>query len=471
MRLLPSTSGNILWPILPEGCTSQDPRNCADLRGAIFAPNRSSSWNGLGLYGLTLPEEQPLGYGINAGSFGFENVTFGFPDSTFPAASRQVIAGIATEDFYTGVIGLSSRAVNLTTFTDPYPSLLASLKSQGIIPSLTWGYTAGAYFKQPTAFGSLTLGGYDSSRLIANEASFPFGPDISRDLLLGLGSISSNITNIALLSTEIFVFLDSLVPDLWLPVDTCKGFEDAFGLIYNASNNHYTVNETTRASLLAHNPTVTFKFRSGNGTEPVAITMSYGSFDLSYSIDSSDGNNTRRFPLRQAQNDTQFTLGRAFFQDAYVIADYERSNFSISQAVFPDLSTKTNITAIRPPNLGTSVQQSTKRLSGGTIAGIAVGVICFLVLIAVASLMVWRRRRSATQRKIQEPSELINGSGRSELRTDENKTELRGKFPNDNVVNFGSIRRQEMSASYGVHEMPASVSISELPQAIPEACN
>ena len=471
MRLLPSTSGNTLWPILPEGCTSQDPRNCPDLRGAIFTPNRSSSWTGLGLYGLVLPEEQPLGYGINNGSFGFENVTFGFPGSTLSPLSRQTIAGIATEDFYTGVIGLSPRAINLTSFTDSYPSLLASLKSQGSIPSLTWGYTAGAFYRQPTAFGSLTLGGYDSARFIVNEASFPFGPDISRDLLVGLQSISSNITNASFLSTEVFVFLDSLVPDLWLPVSTCQVFEDTFGLFYNASTNHYTLNETTRTALLAKNPTVTFRFSSGNSTEPVAISMGYRSFDLINSAGFYGGNGSRRFPLRQAENATQYVLGRAFFQDAYVIADYERSNFSIFQAVFPDLSTKSNITAIHPPSFGVPIQQSQKGLTKGTTAGIVIGVVCFAVLILTTSLLIWRRRQNAAQRKVQEPTDQVHEFRKPELCGNGSKLDANEKSPKQNIVELEYVGRQEMSASSECCEFPAPVAISELPHFIPEVGN
>ena len=94
LRLLPSNSGNAIWPVLPQGCSVGDPSDCSDLRGTIFLPNTSSTWANIGLYGLDLPEEWPLGYSGNA-NFGYDNVTLGWPGSGLPSLSRQVIEGFA----------------------------------------------------------------------------------------------------------------------------------------------------------------------------------------------------------------------------------------------------------------------------------------------------------------------------------------------------------------------------------------
>lgn len=40
-------------------------------------------------------------------------------------------------------------------------------------------------------FGSLTLGGFDAARFVPNNVSFQLAPDISRDLVVGLQSITS----------------------------------------------------------------------------------------------------------------------------------------------------------------------------------------------------------------------------------------------------------------------------------------
>ena len=42
---------------------------------------------------------------------------------------------------------------------------------------------------------------------------------------------------------------------------------------------------------------------------------------------------THYFPLRRANGESQYILGRTFLEEAYVIADYERMNFTVLQAV------------------------------------------------------------------------------------------------------------------------------------------
>ncbi|KAK6426153.1 hypothetical protein LTR95_016147 [Oleoguttula sp. CCFEE 5521] len=98
------------------------------------------------------------------------------------------------------------------------------------------------------------------------------------------------------------------------------------------------------------------------------------------------------FPLKRAQNSTQYTLGRVFLQEAYVIADYERKNFTIAQAAFP-ASGLQKLEAILPPGF---VLPKKAGLDKGLLAGVVVGaaVIIFLLIIALLS---WIRRRRASK--------------------------------------------------------------------------
>ena len=391
LRLLPSNSGNTIWPVLPQGCTIGDPSNCGDLRGTIFSPNSSSTWNNIGLYTLILIEEVSLGYSGNA-DYGYDNLTLGFPGGGLPTLSHQIIEGYATKDFYVGSIGLSPHAINISTLDDPQPSLLGALAEQNKTLGTSWAYTAGAYHRQPTAFGSLTLGGYDVARFVQNNVTFPFGPDSSRDLVVPIQSITSDAARGPLLSSVIYAYIDSLVPHIWLPLEACQAFEKAFGLIYNETAELYFVDDTLRDKLLSQNPNVTFTLGPASaGGSTVDILMHYGSFDLTaeYPI---VNNATRYFPLRRAQNDSQYTLGRAFLQDAYVIADYDRSNFSVSQAVFPNGSNTQQIVAIhRPGDILPSTNN--KRLSRDDEIGIVIAaVVTSLIIIAVISRNVARKR-------------------------------------------------------------------------------
>ena len=386
--------------MLEGACPSDEPSNCAKMRGSIFSSNASSTWSELGIYELLLTEERSLGLDAN-GSFGFDHAALGLPGyPNMPSLNQTVIGAFMDTSIYVGTLGLYPRAINLSSLNDPHQSFMGALRNQSSIPSTSWAYTAGANYRQPTAFGSLTLGGYDTTRFVRNNVSFSFGPDQSRDLVVGLQSIYSN--NVPLLTNGIYAFLDSLVPDIWLPMEVCRLFEKAFGLSYNSTAERYFVNETTHSKLVSQNPNITFTLGpSSSGGRTVDITMEYGSFDLSYE-DVKSGHQSYYFPLRQAQNESMYTLGRAFFQDAYVIADYDRANFSVSQVNFANNSNAQNIIAIRPP--GAPSFSTSERVPIGTIAGVAASAV---VVTMVAGVLTgfWRRRRRDRRTKDKSESE------------------------------------------------------------------
>lgn len=453
--------------MLSEGCTPDDPSNCPDSRGVVFQPTKSSTWQGIGLYQLLLTQESLLGYTGDNSSVGNDTVTLGWPGDSLPSLSHQIVQGIATKDFYIGSIGLSPHAVNITSLNDANPSFLGALVNESKIPSTSWAYTAGANYKQPTSFGSLTLGGYDSSRFIQNNVTFTFGPDLSRDLVVGIQSITSDAATSPLLSAGIYAFLDSLVPQIWLPVEVCHAFEKAFGLTYNDTAQLYFVNTTLHDKLVAQNANVTFKLgQSSTGGETVDIVLPYGSFDLSATTPLAE-NATKYFPLRQAQNQSQYTLGRAFFQNAYIIADYDRSNFSVSQALFPNGSNNQHIVAIHRPGEDLPVLLK-KGHHGGAIAGIAIAVVVSLAGISVFAYW-WRRKqrvRKATEMNTQRmedeeyrKAELAD-SGKSEMPTSMLKED------NDHRAIFSideSKKRQELLASGFANEMIGSEPGNEMP--------
>ena len=128
----------------------------------------------------------------------------------------------------------------------------------------------------------------------------------------------ANDSSIDLLPTPIFTFIDSTIPHIWLPDDACKRFEQELDLVWNPTVGLYLVNDTLHKILVSQN--ATFTFRIGNATEgspTIDINLPYASFDLTvdYPIVS---NRTRYFPIVRAANETQYTLGRTFLQEALV---------------------------------------------------------------------------------------------------------------------------------------------------------
>lgn len=88
------------------------------------------------------------------------------------------------------------------------------------------------------------------------------------------------------------------------------------GLQLDNATGRYLVNDTTHARLKELNPIITFKLGNQTyGGETLNIVLPYATFDLQvgYPI---YPNATNYFPLRRAMNDTQYTIGRAFLQEA-----------------------------------------------------------------------------------------------------------------------------------------------------------
>lgn len=187
-----------------------------------------------------------------------------------------MIAGFDTNYFWLGTLGLSPYPFNFTDLDDPQPSLPRTLQNQSLIPSLSWAYTAGAQYKIPPVLGSLTLEGYDTIRFMPNNVTFPFGADFSRDLLVKLRSITyDTFGSPPLLTSEIDIFLDSAVTQMWLPVNVCQQFEKAFNLTWNATAKLYLHDEDTHSALLSRDPTFTFTIATVATVQTVLSTSCF----------------------------------------------------------------------------------------------------------------------------------------------------------------------------------------------------
>ncbi len=341
--MLLSSSTSSLWVPLPEGCIETDPKNCEEQRGGLFDFDKSSTWKASGLYELLLEAESSLGYSGNS-LVGFDNITLGWLRSGGPSFNNTVVTGVAIKDFFTGQMGLDSRPVNFTNLNDHYSSLSTSLFEAEMIPSPTWSYTAGAPYRPNKAYGSLTMGGYDAARSHQrHNLTFKIGVDTTRDLLVAITNISSD--GKALLNNEIFPFVNSADPDIWLPLDACAWFEEVFGLKYDNMMDLYLVSDALHEQLLISNANVTISLTSSLPTDAkssssaIDINLPYGALDMvaGYPLASPTYINAtlHYFPLRRASNSSQYTLGRTFLQEAYLCVEYGRSNFTVSQTQVP----------------------------------------------------------------------------------------------------------------------------------------
>lgn len=405
-----------------QGCQGTGiPSNCSSTRGSLFNISSSTSWKDNGPWNLAIEDNLGTNYAADEGQFGWENVGLGFQGSGGPSLGNTVVAGLQTPDFWVGMLGLNPRPTNFSDFNHPQPSYLSLLYENQKIPSLSYSYTAGAEYRFNKVLGSLTLGGYDTSLYLQNAVTFPFFSDQSRDLTVGLKAITSGDGQ-AMLPNGILTLIDSTVSQIWLPIEACKIFESVFGLVYDTKTELYLVNDTQHTALQKQNTSLTFTIAPTlQGTDGLNITFPYSAFDLEVSYPLV--NNTQRyFPLRRADNDTQYTLGRAFLQEAYLTVDYGRSNFSVSQRKWELTPTK-HIVDILPANATVANSTSTGSGTGtgsnpssttaptatsntGAIAGGAIAAVAAIAAIAFGIWFYLRRRKRAAEEKTSAEAEV-----------------------------------------------------------------
>lgn len=386
----------------PLGCPQDSTySSCATARGGVFTSNESSTWDYVGLYSLWI--EQNLGLKGDA-YYGYDAVGLMGLGEGGPTLKNTTVGDFAVDTFYLGYFGLNPKPTNWSSFQDSAPSYMTQLKEQNLIPSVSFGYTAGAIYRFTGVLASLTLGGYDESRFEANDVEFTFAADNERDTVVAIQSIltsDSNTTNTNLLPDPIYALVDASVAQMWLPLAACQMFESEFGLIHDPTTDLYLVNSSLHSDLLARNASFTFTLAQGTTAGPaVNITLPYAAFDLTASPPYQGlENSTTYFPLRRAANDSQYTLGRFFFQEAFISVDYERSKFNISQCTW-EQSAAAQLIAIptASPEDATSysgnttpAKASSSGLSTGAIVGIAIGAVAVIVI--VAGLLIWHFRR------------------------------------------------------------------------------
>jgi hypothetical protein len=74
-----------------------------------------------------------------------------------PSVQNTTIGTLVTANFWLGHIGVHSKSTNFSVFDEPVPSYIATLFAQKSIPSLSFGYTAGAQYRKTVPHSSLHI--------------------------------------------------------------------------------------------------------------------------------------------------------------------------------------------------------------------------------------------------------------------------------------------------------------------------
>ncbi|KAK7409561.1 hypothetical protein QQX98_008282 [Neonectria punicea] len=424
--VLVSTALSEFWAVGPGGCLPREP-HCSAARGGIYTPQESTDWSPLGTWQLGLDY---LGYGGN-GDYGQDTIDVWSSDDDHSFHMTNVLmAALNTTNYLNGLFGLGITQGNFGGTVAESP-LTQAVKEFGRIPSYSFGFTAGAHYRNVPV--SLTLGGYDASRFSNHNIDFTLGRDdgIESPRLRGIEVVADegketpdnwDSRSVMLSSWDSFfdVIIDSTTPYLWLPEDVCDRFANAFNLTYNSTFDLYTLeNEQYRNFLKEDAFSFTFVLSSfdnnDNFGDPYDVpgvvnitvpsraftgllqypfmnrTITYGQPAIPY------------FMLRRASNSSTYILGRSFLQESYLITRYDEAVFSIHQAKFPDTPDDDDLElmAIEQPDNSPypppAASSSTMGLSTAQLAGIGVGAGVFIAsLIAFAVWFCKRRQRRST---------------------------------------------------------------------------
>lgn len=148
VRVQISTASQQTWVVAPRGCQGVSISDCPNNRGYLFQSNESSTWKSEGRF--FLHTEANLGYGGDA-DYGFDVVTLGGQGEGGPTLKNMTVGGLGAEDFWFGHFGINPKPTNFTSFNDPSPSYISTLKDNMMIPSVSFGYTAGAQYRRSSS--------------------------------------------------------------------------------------------------------------------------------------------------------------------------------------------------------------------------------------------------------------------------------------------------------------------------------
>jgi hypothetical protein len=157
VRVQVSTASQQVWVINRQACMqnitdsagkivqyNQLNDDCESTRGRLYNQTQSSSWHQKGYYRLWL--EKWIGLEGN-GLFGFDHVGLGQAGEKGPSLQSTIIGTLVSSNFWMGHLGLHPKPTNFSAFEDPVPSFMTGLFAQQSIPSLSFGYTAGASYR------------------------------------------------------------------------------------------------------------------------------------------------------------------------------------------------------------------------------------------------------------------------------------------------------------------------------------
>lgn len=356
-----------------------------------------------------------------------------------------------------GCLGVGAPGtVNQSFSTSDGPAINASLipgylQSNNKIESNSFGMHIGS--ASPKMAGSLYFGGYDQNRIVGEVLTMGGTGDISNEITLTDISISvvdgsspwdfgnsktgllaeGNSSITGGLKTRI----DGCSPYLSFPSSTCKAIASHLPVTLNEQLGLYTwnTNDAKYTQIVNSASVLNFTFIGSSNTDQVSIAVPFRHLNLTLDAPLVSSK-TQYFPCFTGTT-SQYTLGRAFLQDAFIGANWGTKTWWVAQAPGPNipspnivtlengdktLSASTNdwkaswsgswkaltpaevspsASVAAPTSTSTSISDSNSNtastgLSTGAKAGIGAGVgVAALAGLGALAFFLMRRRRAA----------------------------------------------------------------------------
>lgn len=247
-----------------------------------------------------------------------------------------------------------------------------ALAQDGSIPSSSFGLHYGsAASTSARVSGSLLYGGYDKNRVVGNVLSIDgrlskpvLLQDIAIRVVKGASPFSQTSSdpsgpkpnllragNSSIPTSGLPVILDPCSPYLTLPKSTCDAIASHLPVSYNSSLGLYLWNTTSPryTAIVSSASVLSFTFMGSSNTQTLSVSVPFAHLNLTLSPPFVSSDPTPYFPCFTGGIGAH-VLGRAFFQDAFIGANWEAKKIFLAQAPGPKIPAGVEATDIAPTN-------------------------------------------------------------------------------------------------------------------------
>lgn len=248
-----------------------------------------------------------------------------------------------------------------------------ALKSRGSTASSSFGLHYGSASPSAKVPGSFVFGGYDRSRVIGNPLSLDADlrnavtlKDISISIISGSSPFPSapspNTTipdllrhsNTTIPRAGLPVVLDACSPYFTLPQSTCDAIAAHLPVTFHPDLGLYLWNTTSPLYplVVSSASALSFTFMGVTNTEFVTVHVPFRHLNLTLTAPLAprdSGGSVPYFPCFTggSQGGSKYALGRAFFQDAFVGANWETGTAWLAQAPGPNIPTGFDVVEVK----------------------------------------------------------------------------------------------------------------------------